>query len=93
MCSIRYSTVDEYIRIAKQVVADYEKELSMSSYSRNDLYINSLENEVISLNTTVDQLVVENFSLKEEIEKLKINRVDIPDFEYHNREYKEIINE
>ena len=38
----------------------------------------------------VDMLVVENYSLKEEIEKLKINRVDIPDFEYHNREYKSI---
>jgi hypothetical protein len=27
MCSVRYEDVDEYIRIAKQAVADYEKSL------------------------------------------------------------------
>lgn len=89
MCSVRQCSVDDYIRIAQQTIADYEKEISMSKRSRSDVYINSLEKEIISLNTTIDKLVEENYSLKEKIEKLKINRVDIPDFEYHNREYKE----
>lgn len=89
MCSVRQSSVDDYIRIAQQTIADYEKELSMSKRSRSDVYINSLENEIISLNNTIDKLIEENYNLKEKIEKLKINKVDIPDFEYHNREYKE----
>lgn len=61
----------------------------MTKYSRNEIYINQLEKELIDLQKLIDMLVVENYSLKEEIEKLKINKVDIPDFEYHNREYKE----
>lgn len=61
----------------------------MSKYSRNELYINQLENELISLNKLVDILVAENYELKQNLERLKSETIAIPDFDYHNREYKE----
>lgn len=61
----------------------------MSRYSRNEVYINILENEVISLNKMVDDLVVENYELKRELEELKTKTITVPDLDYHNREYWE----
>jgi hypothetical protein len=62
----------------------------MSSYSRNEVYINILENEVMSLNKMVDDLVIENYELKRELEELKKPKtITIPDLDYHNREYWE----
>jgi regulator of replication initiation timing len=62
----------------------------MSSYGRNEVYINILENEVISLNKMIDDLVVENYELKRELEELKKPKtITIPDLDYHNREYWE----
>lgn len=62
----------------------------MSSHSRNEVYINILENEVISLNKMIDDLVVENYELKRELEELKKPKtITIPDLDYHNREYWE----
>lgn len=62
----------------------------MSSYSRNEVYINILENEVISLNKMIDDLVVENYELKRELEELKKPKtITVPDLDYHNREYWE----
>jgi regulator of replication initiation timing len=62
----------------------------MSSHSRNEVYINILENEVMSLNKMVDDLVIENYELKRELEELKKPKtITIPDLDYHNREYWE----
>jgi regulator of replication initiation timing len=62
----------------------------MSSYGRNEVYINILENEVISLNKMIDDLVVENYELKRELEELKKPKtITVPDLDYHNREYWE----
>lgn len=62
----------------------------MSRYSRNEVYINILENEVISLNKMIDDLVIENYELKRELEELKKPKtITIPDLDYHNREYWE----
>jgi hypothetical protein len=62
----------------------------MSSYSRNEVYINILENEVMSLNKMIDDLVVENYELKRELEELKKPKtITVPDLDYHNREYWE----
>ena len=62
----------------------------MSSYSRNEVYINILENEVMSLNKMIDDLVVENYDLKRELEELKKPKtITVPDLDYHNREYWE----
>jgi hypothetical protein len=61
----------------------------MTRYSRNETYINILENEVMSLNKMVDDLVVENYELKRELEDLKTKTIVVPDLDYHNREYWE----
>jgi cell division protein FtsL len=62
----------------------------MSSYSRNEVYINILENEVMSLNKMIDDLVVENYELKREIEELKKPKtITVPDLDYHYRDYWE----
>jgi len=61
----------------------------MSRYSRNEAYINILENEVMSLNKMVDDLVVEIYELKRELEDLKTKTIVVPDLDYHNREYWE----
>lgn len=61
----------------------------MTRYSRNEIYINQLETELIDLQKLVDILVIENYELKQELEKLKIDNITIPDFDYHNREYGE----
>ena len=62
----------------------------MSSYSRNEVYINILENEVMSLNKMIDDLVVENYELKRELEELKKPKtITVPDLDYHNRDYWE----
>ena len=62
----------------------------MSSYGRNEVYINILENEVMSLNKMVDDLVIENYELKRELEELKKPKtITVPDLDYHNREYWE----
>lgn len=61
----------------------------MSRYSREETYINQLENEVVDLNKLVDVLVVENYELKKELERLKSETISIPDLDYHNREYEE----
>jgi predicted RNase H-like nuclease (RuvC/YqgF family) len=61
----------------------------MSRYSRNEAYINILENEVMSLNKMVDDLVVEIYELKRELENLKTKTIVVPDLDYHNREYWE----
>lgn len=62
----------------------------MSSYGRNEVYINILENEVMSLNKMIDDLVVENYELKRELEELKKPKtITVPDLDYHNREYWE----
>jgi regulator of replication initiation timing len=61
----------------------------MTRYSRNELYINQLETELMSLNKMVDDLVVENYELKRELEDLKTKTIVVPDLDYHNREYWE----
>lgn len=61
----------------------------MTRYSRNEIYINQLEKELIDLQKLIDMLVVENYELKQELEKFRTENITIPDFDFHNREYKE----
>jgi hypothetical protein len=62
----------------------------MTRYSREEIYVNQLETEIMSLNKTIDDLVVENYELKCKLEELKKPKtITVPDLDYHNREYWE----
>jgi regulator of replication initiation timing len=40
----------------------------MTRHSRNEIYINQLETEIMALSKTIDDLVAENYALKQELE-------------------------
>ena len=62
----------------------------MTRYSREEIYVNQLETEIMSLNKTIDDLVVENYELKRKLEELKKPKtITVPDLDYHNIDYWE----
>jgi regulator of replication initiation timing len=61
----------------------------MTRYSREEVYINQLETEIMSLNKTIDDLVVENYALKQELEELKKPKnITVPELDYNYWEYE-----
>lgn len=61
----------------------------MSKYSRNELYINQLENDIMALNKKIDELIVENSNLKQQLEQLNKPKINIPDLDYPDKYYWE----
>jgi regulator of replication initiation timing len=66
----------------------------MTRHSRiatfNEIYINQLETEIMALSKTIDDLVAENYALKQELEELKKPKnITIPDLDYPDKYYWE----